>query len=70
MKMKMSVSVSRLQSLKVVVEQRLTAAVEDIFGHFERTIREFEEELELHRHTPNTHTPERQRTGESLCFSS
>ncbi|KAM9838665.1 uncharacterized protein ACBR49_017363 [Aulostomus maculatus] len=37
---------SRLQSLKLFVNQRLNAAVEEIFGHFERTITEYEEELE------------------------
>lgn len=37
---------SRLQSLKLLVNQRLNAAVEEIFGHFERTIIEYEEELE------------------------
>nr|XP_020477146.1 zinc finger protein OZF-like [Monopterus albus] len=38
---------SRLQSLKVFVKQRLTAAVDEIFGHFEKTISEYEEELEF-----------------------
>ncbi|XP_044028053.1 zinc finger protein 501-like [Siniperca chuatsi] len=36
---------SRLQSLKLFINQRLTAAVEEIFGHFEKTITEYEEEL-------------------------
>ncbi|XP_050925625.1 zinc finger and SCAN domain-containing protein 21 isoform X2 [Lates calcarifer] len=36
---------SRLQSLKVFVSQRLTAAVDEIFGLFEKTISEYEEEL-------------------------
>ncbi|KAM7384911.1 hypothetical protein PAMA_012007 [Pampus argenteus] len=36
---------SRLQSLKRFVQQRLTAAVEEIFGHFEKTITEYEEEM-------------------------
>ncbi|GLD69082.1 gastrula zinc finger protein xFG20-1-like protein [Lates japonicus] len=36
---------SRLQSLKVFVSQRLSAAVDEIFGHFEKTISEYEEEL-------------------------
>ena len=40
---------SRLQGLKVFINQRLTAAVEDILGHFERTITEYEAELD-HRH--------------------
>eukprot|EP00064_Thunnus_orientalis_P020937 superscaffoldBa00006060_g21089 len=31
--------------LKVFVQQRLTAAVEEIFGHFEKTITEYEEEM-------------------------
>eukprot|EP00064_Thunnus_orientalis_P017306 superscaffoldBa00003645_g17387 len=34
-----------LQGLKVFVQQRLTAAVEEIFGHFEKTITEYEEEI-------------------------
>lgn len=38
----MSVKVELLRSL---VEQRLTAAAEEIFGLFERTIAEYEEEL-------------------------
>lgn len=38
---------SRLDGLKRFVGQRLTAAVDEIFGHFERTISEFEEELRL-----------------------
>ncbi|XP_068589617.1 zinc finger protein 79-like [Cebidichthys violaceus] len=37
---------SRLHGLKVFINQRLTAAVEDIFGHFERTITEYEEEMD------------------------
>ncbi|XP_029284259.1 uncharacterized protein LOC115006269 isoform X2 [Cottoperca gobio] len=37
---------SGLQSLKLFINQRLTAAVEDIFGHFERTITEYEEEMD------------------------
>ncbi|XP_008420502.1 gastrula zinc finger protein XlCGF57.1-like [Poecilia reticulata] len=37
---------SRLQSLKVFVSQRLSAAVEDILGHLEETILEYEEETE------------------------
>ncbi|XP_076610720.1 uncharacterized protein LOC143335305 [Chaetodon auriga] len=37
---------SRLHSLKVFVNQRLTAAVDEIFRHFERTITEYEEEIE------------------------
>ncbi|KAI3359046.1 hypothetical protein L3Q82_015411 [Scortum barcoo] len=36
---------SSLQSLKVFISQRLSAAVDEIFGHFERTITECEEEL-------------------------
>ncbi|KAM9838642.1 uncharacterized protein ACBR49_017336 [Aulostomus maculatus] len=35
----------KLQSLKVFVQQRLTAAVDEIFGHFEKTITEYEEEM-------------------------
>ncbi len=37
---------SRLQSLKGFIYQRLTAAVEEIIGHFERTVTEYEEEVE------------------------
>ncbi|XP_070778316.1 zinc finger protein 250-like [Enoplosus armatus] len=41
-----SVKMSRLQGLKVFINQRLTAAVDEIFGHVERTITEYEEELD------------------------
>ncbi|KAE8291471.1 hypothetical protein D5F01_LYC11079 [Larimichthys crocea] len=42
---------SRLQAVKVFIQQRLSAAVEEIFGHLERTITECEEEMESrHRH--------------------
>ncbi|RVE67130.1 hypothetical protein OJAV_G00114150 [Oryzias javanicus] len=37
---------SRLQGLKGFISQRLTAAVEDILGHLEKTIVEYEEETE------------------------
>ncbi|TKS80450.1 Zinc finger protein [Collichthys lucidus] len=37
---------SRLQAVKVFIQQRLSAAVEEIFGHLERTITECEEEME------------------------
>ncbi|KAL7381838.1 hypothetical protein ABVT39_012141 [Epinephelus coioides] len=37
---------SRLQGLKTFINQRLTAAVEDIFGHLERTITEYEEDMD------------------------
>ncbi|XP_070702882.1 zinc finger protein 79-like [Pempheris klunzingeri] len=37
---------SRLHSLKLFVSQRLTAAVDEIFGHLEKTITEYEEELD------------------------
>ncbi|XP_041867922.1 gastrula zinc finger protein XlCGF57.1-like [Melanotaenia boesemani] len=37
---------SRLQGLKVFISQRLTAAVDDILGHLEKTIQEYEEETE------------------------
>lgn len=37
---------SRLQTLKVFVSQRLAAAVDEIFGHFEKTISEYEEEMD------------------------
>ncbi|XP_030002757.1 zinc finger protein 391-like [Sphaeramia orbicularis] len=36
---------SKVQNLRSLVEQRLTAAAEEIFGLFERTIAEYEEEL-------------------------
>ncbi|XP_032367432.1 zinc finger and BTB domain-containing protein 17 [Etheostoma spectabile] len=36
---------SKVQMLRGLVEQRLTAAAEEIFGLFERTIAEYEEEL-------------------------
>lgn len=37
---------ARLQGLKVFISQRLTAAVDDILGHLEKTILEYEEETE------------------------
>lgn len=36
---------SKVQLFRSLVKQRLAAAAEDIFGLFERTIAEFEEEL-------------------------
>ncbi|XP_041804264.1 uncharacterized protein LOC121614467 isoform X2 [Chelmon rostratus] len=36
---------SRLQSVKVLIYQRLSAAVEEIIGHLETTITEYEEEM-------------------------
>ncbi|XP_039665035.1 zinc finger and SCAN domain-containing protein 12-like [Perca fluviatilis] len=38
---------TKVQMLRALVEQRLTAAAEEIFGLFERTIAEYEEELEF-----------------------
>ncbi|XP_029308700.1 zinc finger protein 773-like [Cottoperca gobio] len=38
---------SRLENVKVFVSQRLTAAVEEIIGHLEVTITEFEKEMEF-----------------------
>ncbi|XP_030265076.1 zinc finger protein OZF-like [Sparus aurata] len=40
---------SKVQTLRVFVKQRLTAAAEEIFELFERTIAEYEEELCRHR---------------------
>ena len=40
-----SVKMSKVQTLRVFVKQRLTAAAEEIFELFERTIAEYEEEL-------------------------
>uniref|UniRef100_UPI003AAF1B75 uncharacterized protein n=1 Tax=Centroberyx gerrardi TaxID=166262 RepID=UPI003AAF1B75 len=40
---------SRVQQLRASVKQRLTAAVEEIFGLFERTIAEYEEEIDRQR---------------------
>uniref|UniRef100_A0A1A7YUT1 C2H2-type domain-containing protein n=1 Tax=Iconisemion striatum TaxID=60296 RepID=A0A1A7YUT1_9TELE len=37
---------SKFQSLKMYMKQRLTAAVDDILGHFEKTMLEYEEETE------------------------
>ncbi|XP_059205768.1 glutamic acid-rich protein-like isoform X2 [Centropristis striata] len=36
---------SKVQTVRALVEQRLTAAAEEIFGLFERTIAEYEEQL-------------------------
>ncbi|XP_075931781.1 uncharacterized protein LOC142931644 [Anarhichas minor] len=40
-----SENMSKVQMLRCLVNQRLTAAAEEIFGVFERTIAEYEEEL-------------------------
>ncbi|XP_042368673.1 zinc finger protein 605-like [Plectropomus leopardus] len=40
-----NVKMSKCQMLRLLVKQRLTAAAEEIFGLFERTIAEYEEEL-------------------------
>lgn len=40
---------SSVQSLRAFVSQRLTAAAEDIFRLFERTVAEYEEELRRQR---------------------
>uniref|UniRef100_A0A3B4UEC5 C2H2-type domain-containing protein n=1 Tax=Seriola dumerili TaxID=41447 RepID=A0A3B4UEC5_SERDU len=40
---------SRLQSLKVSIHQRLTAAVEEIFGLLDQTLIEYEEEMNRHQ---------------------
>lgn len=40
---------STVQTLKVFVEQRLTAAAEEIFGLFEKTIAEYEQEVRRQR---------------------
>ncbi|XP_073319762.1 uncharacterized protein [Pagrus major] len=42
-------NMSKVQTLRVFVKQRLTAAAEEIFELFERTIAEYEEELGRHR---------------------
>ncbi|XP_037651737.1 zinc finger and SCAN domain-containing protein 21-like [Sebastes umbrosus] len=42
-----SVKMSKVQILRAFVNRRLTAAAEEIFGLFERTIAEYEEELEF-----------------------
>ncbi|KAG7243759.1 hypothetical protein INR49_009380 [Caranx melampygus] len=54
---------SRLQALKVRIQQRLAAAVEEIFGLVDQTIAECEEEMSRRRHRlldvavkPETHT--------------
>ncbi|XP_056255308.1 zinc finger protein 287-like [Seriola aureovittata] len=40
---------SRLQSLKVSIHQRLAAAVEEIFGLLDQTLTEYEEEMNRHQ---------------------
>lgn len=42
-------NMSKVQMLKTFVNQRLTAAAEEIFGLFERTIAEYEEEIDRQR---------------------
>lgn len=41
--------IHKIQSMRDFVNQRLTAAAEEIFGMFERTIREYEDELRRQR---------------------
>ncbi|XP_042285298.1 uncharacterized protein LOC121909006 isoform X3 [Thunnus maccoyii] len=54
---------SRLKGLKIFIHQRLTAAVEEIFGHLEKTITNYEEEMDCRlRELPDTVLdPEMQR---------
>ncbi|XP_056136125.1 zinc finger protein 572-like [Lampris incognitus] len=40
---------SRIQMLRLIVQQRLTAAAEEIFGVFEKTVEEYEEEIDRQR---------------------
>lgn len=40
---------SALDSLKEFIEQRLAAAVEEIFEYFQKTVTNYEEELERYR---------------------
>lgn len=40
---------STIQLLRSFVSQRLTVAVEEIIGMFEKTINEYEEEIDRHR---------------------
>ncbi|XP_070701579.1 zinc finger protein 570-like [Pempheris klunzingeri] len=65
-------NMSRLQSLKALIQQRLTVAVDEIIGHFERTITEYEEEMES-RKLLNTvfkqeEKPQREDTQQSLLI--
>lgn len=53
---------SKLQSLKVYISQRLSAAVDDILGHLEMTILEYEEETER-RHRDFSAEVKHQGTG-------
>lgn len=58
--------------LKEFVNERLTAAAEEIFGVFKRTIDEYEEELvRLHKMLANVRTLEIKllRTGENLLLT-
>ncbi|XP_026163872.1 zinc finger protein 69 homolog [Mastacembelus armatus] len=47
---------STIQLLRAFVNQRLTVAVEEIIGMFERTITEYEEEIDRHRRLLDTNT--------------
>uniref|UniRef100_UPI0037E9B96C zinc finger protein 850-like n=1 Tax=Semicossyphus pulcher TaxID=241346 RepID=UPI0037E9B96C len=42
-------TMSSVESLREFVNERLTAAAEEIFGHFKRTIAEYEEEIDRQR---------------------
>ncbi|XP_042370231.1 gastrula zinc finger protein XlCGF57.1-like [Plectropomus leopardus] len=46
---------SKVEMLRAVVSERLTAAAVEIFGHFERTIAEYEEELRRCREDNERH---------------
>lgn len=64
---------SSAERLKQFVSDRLAAAAEEIFGVFEKTIVQHEEELDRHRRLFNivwSPVVKLHRTGEySLCFS-
>ena len=59
---------SKVQTLRVVVKQRLTAAAEEIFELFERTIAEYEEELCRQRKLLDA-GGRSHRTGSNTCYS-
>lgn len=45
----LSEEMSALDSLKEFIEQRLAAAVEEIFEYFEKTVTKYEQELDRYR---------------------
>ncbi|XP_040000380.1 uncharacterized protein LOC120799339 isoform X2 [Xiphias gladius] len=60
----------RLQSLKVFINQRLTAAVEEVIGRLEKAITEYEEEMECrHRRLLDTASKPDDERRRAVCWT-